>query len=91
MFLSGKEDCNTLGPISCGKKICTVGDRTQCLVGVGVCETASLKYVEVSPVGLSRRPMDAYKQGTVGINVKRIFCNAPCQDIVDNFIGSPTG
>ena len=39
--MSGKEDCNILGPTSCGSNFFTVSDCTQRLVRVRVCETAS--------------------------------------------------
>ena len=38
---------------------------------------------------LSGRLMDADERLTVGINVERIFSNAPCQDIAGGLRGSP--
>ena len=42
-------------------------------------------------MGLSVRPMDSDKQGTVEVDVERLVSNALCQDTAGGFRRSPTG
>ena len=74
----------------CGSKIRTMGDCSQCLVRVRVCETPSSKQGEVPSIEMPRRSMDADERGTARFNVEILVRDAPCQDIAGDSRGSPT-
>ena len=71
-MLTREDNIVTLGIVTSGREVSTLGDRARCYVTIRICEAEIIEQRYISLVVLPRRYLDADEQGEVGFSMEII-------------------